>query len=399
MLEFIQHLFSQEFMPHGHCLFWRPEIIRLYVIGDGLTAIAYYSIPVAPNGQFLRMNNLFHDIFGYSEDEMLKLTFQDITHSDELEIDTNLSNQLLAGKIKAYSMEKRYLRKEGAIIWVNLTISLVHKPDGKPKYFICVAEDITKQKQMQEKLVISYKMASLGRLTAGIFHEVLNPLHIISSHVQLLLMEAEKGSKTEEDLKSIQEEIGRIVTISDGLSRLSRKEKLPAEDVEINDLLEKVIIVVEPDMKLSSIRFIRKFEDGLPEIMANSDGLRQVFLNLITNARDAMPDGGTLTVKTRRVLSSEIGVKSEIEKDSLPVRQAGELEGDFIGITFEDTGFGISKDDIDKIFEPFFTTKQVGKGTGLGLSISYGVIKNHGGTISVESEEGKGTIFIIDLPC
>ena len=250
--------------------------------------------------------------------------------------------------------------------------------EGKFIGVVQIIRDITEQKRAQEELMESYKMSSVGRLTAGVVHEILNPLNIIASHVQLLLMEAEKGSKTEEDLKSIQDEIGRIVTITDGLLRFSRKEKLPAEDVEINDLLEKVIIVVEPDMKLSNIRFIRKFEDGLPEIMANSDGLRQVFLNVITNARDAMPEGGALTISTQSV--KVIG-KS------------------FVRIKFTDTGCGISSEDIDKLFDPFFTTKEVGKGTGLGLSISYGIIKDQGGTINVESEEGKGTTFIIDLPC
>ena len=109
-------------------------------------------VHVAPNGQFLRMNKLFCDIFGHSEDKMLKLTFQDITHSDELEIDTNLANQLLDGKIKTYTIEKRYLKEDGTVIWVNLTISIVHKPEGGPKYFICIAENITERKQMEQTL-------------------------------------------------------------------------------------------------------------------------------------------------------------------------------------------------------------------------------------------------------
>ena len=238
----------------------------------------------------------------------------------------------------------------------------------------------------------SHKMASLGQLTAGVVHEVLNPLNIISAHVQLLLAEAEKGSKTEEDLRSIREEIDRIVEITDGLLRFSRKEKSISGEVEINSLLEKIISIVEPEMKLSNIKFIRRFEEGLPKIAANSDELRQVFLNMITNAKGAMAEGGTLTVKTRRVRD-----RSKKEKAS-PPRRAGELKGDFVKISFEDTGCGISKEKLNSVFDPFFTTKMEGKGTGLGLSISYGIIENHGGTISVESEVGKGTTFIINLP-
>ncbi len=280
-----------------------------------------------------------------------------------------------------------------------------------------VMRDITEEKLAQEELVLSHKMASIGQLTAGVVHEVLNPLNIISSHIQLMLTEAEKGSETEEDLKSIREEIARIVNITDGLLRFSRKEEAEAGEVDTNSLLEKIISIVAPDMKLINIKFIREFEEGLPEISANSEELRQVFLNLITNARDAMPEGGTLTVRTRKVRSKKLGVHppvpiragSEEEKDSelrtqhsLPdpsKRQAGKLKGDSVRISFEDTGSGIPKEKLDSVFVPFFTTKKVGKGTGLGMSISYGIVKNHGGTLSVESEKGKGTKFTIDLPC
>ncbi len=160
-------------------------------------------------------------------------------------------------------------------------------------------------------------------------------------------------------------------------------------------------------MRLDNIKFIRKFDYTVPTITANSDGLRQVFLNLITNARDAMPEGGTITVKTRSVLSPELGVRPPVsslagsaeEKISKQKTQHSALKGDFVEISFEDTGCGIDKDKIEKIFDPFFTTKAEGKGTGLGLSTSYGIIDNHGGVMSVESEVGKGTTFIIDLPC
>ena len=250
--------------------------------------------------------------------------------------------------------------------------------EGKFIGVVQIIRDITEQKRAQEELMESYKMSSVGRLTAGVVHEILNPLNIIASHVQLLLMEVEKGSRAEEDLKSIQEEIGRIVTISDGLLIFSRKKEIVAREVDTNNSLEGTISIVEPDMKLNNIRFIRKFDDSLPIIKADNDGLRQVFLNVITNARDAMPEGGALTISTQSV--KVIG-KS------------------FVRIKFTDTGCGISSEDIDKLFDPFFTTKEVGKGTGLGLSISYGIIKDQGGTINVESEEGKGTTFIIDLPC
>ncbi len=290
-------------------------------------------------------------------------------------------------------------KKSGELYWENASISAIRDKEGHIAHFLGVKEDITEKKisdqalqESKAKLAVSYKMASLGRLTAGIFHEILNPVNIISSHIQLLLMEAEKGSKTEDDLKSIQEEIQRIVKITDGLLRFSRIGTSEAEEVDLNDLLERTIAILEPDMKLESIRFVRSFADNLPYVIGSSDELRQVFLNLITNAGDSMmPDGGTITVKTCLVESEEMKIAG------LGTKHPG-LKKDFVMVTFEDTGCGLDNHQLDRIFEPFFTTKKEGQGTGLGLSLSYNIIENHSGDLHVESEKGKGTKFIISLP-
>ena len=250
--------------------------------------------------------------------------------------------------------------------------------------WVGVITDITDRKlaeqaliDSEKKLVTSYKMASLGRLTAGVFHELLNPVNIISSHIQLLLMDAEKGSTTEEDLNSVQEEIKRIVKISDSLLRFSRKGDVGTDNVDLNDLIERTISIVEPDMKLENVKFNRKLDDKVSSVIANSDQLRQVFLNLFTNARDAMPEGGIITITTENVTEGEVP---------------------FVRLKIADTGCGIEKNKMHMVFDPFFTTKREGKGTGLGLSTSYGIIEDHGGSMSAESEVGKGTTFIIDLP-
>jgi nitrogen-specific signal transduction histidine kinase len=237
--------------------------------------------------------------------------------------------------------------------------------------------DTTERRKVEEQLKVAHKMASLGQLTAGVFHEILNPINIISSHVQLLLMDTEKGSQTEEDLKSVQEEIGRVVKITDSLLIYSMTKKREVGQIDINSLLDKTILIVEPELKCDNINFVRKFEAKLPEIMACSDELRQVILNLTTNAIGAMPDSGTITIITQSV----------------------EMEGNpLIRIRYSDTGCGIDKKDIDKVFDPFYTTKKEGDGVGLGLSMLYSIIQNHHGTISVESEAGEGTTFTIHLP-
>lgn len=227
------------------------------------------------------------------------------------------------------------------------------------------------------KIETDKRMSALGELTEGVCHEILNPTNIISEHIQLLLMEAGKGSKEEEDLKSVREEIERIVSITDGLLRFSRQKEYETREVDINSLIEEAISIVEPCMEPDKIKVVRGLEFSLPTIKANSDRLRQVFLNMITNAGDAMPDGGTITVSTKN-----------IEKGNAP----------FVRIEIKDTGYGIEKDKLNVIFDPFYSTKDVDKGKGLGLSTSYGIIRNHRGVISVESEVGKGSTFIIDLP-
>jgi len=228
-------------------------------------------------------------------------------------------------------------------------------------------------RQVEEQLKVSHKMSSIGRLTGSVFHEILNPVNIISAHTQLLLMEAEEGSGTESDLKSIREEIERIVSITERLQEFSRNNKGEAEEVDINSLLENILSLIEPELNVKSIKHIIEIDSSQPVVMAHSDELRQVFLGSITNAIDAMPDGGTLTIKTL-------------------------LDGDSAKISFEDTGCGIAEKNIDKVFEPFYSTKKEIKGVGLGLSTSYAIIEDCGGRISVESEEGKGTTFTFYLP-
>jgi signal transduction histidine kinase len=190
-------------------------------------------------------------------------------------------------------------------------------------------------------------------------------------------MEAEHGSQTEEDLKSVQEEIVRVTKITDSLLRFSRKEGSDSTQVEINDLLERSISIVEPDMKLNNINFIREFDKRLLMITANSNELRQVIMNLLNNAGDAMPEGGTITIRSENIKADG---------------------GTFVRIVVKDTGQGIENEKLQKVFEPFFTTKKEGKGVGLGLSTSFTIIENHGGNISAKSTLGKGTEFIIDLP-
>lgn len=336
-------------------------------------------IAIDKQGIIRLFNPAAERLFGYTVAEVtgqnIKMLMPEPYQSEH---DGYLKRYISTGKghiIGIGPREVEGLCRDGATFSMELAVTEMNL--GEKRMFIGIVRDITRRKAMEKNIRESYKMASLGTLTAGVCHEVLNPLNIISSYAQLLLTDTKEGSETEQDLKKILEEVGRIVKITDNLLRFSRREKLETGEVEINSLLEKTISIIEPEIKLENIKLLTRFENGLPEIMANSDELRQVFLNLIMNARDAMPEGGKLTISTRR-----------IEKQGNP----------FVSIKFKDTGEGISVKNLNSVFDPFFTTKKEGKGTGLGLSISHGIIENHGGEISVNSKEGKGTTFTIDLP-
>lgn len=229
-------------------------------------------------------------------------------------------------------------------------------------------------KNAQAQLVRAEKLASIGHLAAGVAHEVLNPLNIISGHTQLLLMHRGLDPKISEALKTVMKQVKRSANIIDNLLRFSRVRESQTRTVNLNKLIEEALALIEYDMSRDNIQIVRHLNPHVPPIMADGEQLQQTFLNLITNARDAMAEGGTLTIST-----------------SL-------REGNALQISFQDTGCGIPEKDLGKVFDPFFTTKPEGKGTGLGLSVCHAIIENHGGTISVESQQGKGATFVITLP-
>ncbi len=252
--------------------------------------------------------------------------------------------------------------------------------------------------EAQDLVLRSEKLASIGRLAAGVCHEILNPLNIISGHVQALMLERGEDSGLNEDMNSIMEEIGRIEKIVGGLLKFSRKEDMELKFSNVNEDLESVLAIMENDILLDNINISRAFDPKIPKIKIDANRMRQVFLNLINNARHAMEEkAGTLTVSTEIIdkdFSSHSNEVSDFEY--LDTDENGHIG--VIRIKISDTGTGIKPEDMVKLFDPFFTTKPEDKGTGLGLSVCYTIIEKHQGTIRVESEYGRGATFIIDLP-
>ncbi len=255
-----------------------------------------------------------------------------------------------------------------------------------------------KLQSAQDQILRSEKLASIGRLAAGVCHELLNPLNIISGHVQALMLERQQDDSLNLDLESIMEEIGRIEKIVGGLLKFSRKDDMELNFIDINEELESVLSIMEKDMQMDNVQVIRNFCLDLPAIKLDANRMRQVFLNLVNNARHAMERGGNLTVTTETYAKEMKQNRRKTDLATNPDEIPVVLEN-FIRVIFADTGTGIKEEDMVKLFDPFFTTKPEDKGTGLGLSVCYTIIEKHAGTIEVESKYGEGAVFIVNLPC
>lgn len=244
----------------------------------------------------------------------------------------------------------------------------------------------------QNQILRSEKLAGIGRMVAGVCHEILNPLNIISGHSQSLLIERNADGQLCEDLNSIMEEIQRITKIISSLLKFSRKGNMELVKSDIKQELESVLSLVAKEMQMGGIEISLIFDSNINPVYIDSDGIRQVFLNIINNAKFAMQGGGVLTISTEIIVP---GANWSVYRENGPPAANPEK---IMRLKFSDTGTGIRTEDMEKIFEPFFTTKPEEKGTGLGLSVSFSIIEKHGGRLEVESEFGVGTTVIIDLP-
>lgn len=247
-------------------------------------------------------------------------------------------------------------------------------------------ESLKKEHESLQKaqfaIIQAEKLASMGRLTSGACHEILNPLNIISSHVQVMQMDDDLKPDISNYLNIMHLQSNRIAAIVQGLLQFSHSGVKDLVKVKINDVVESALAQAKYELKLDKIQIVKQLDSNLPVITGDVANLSKVFIILVSNAMDAMPEGGTLTILTKMVS----------EKDMLPG------ESTRIQVMFEDTGCGISPENMGKIFDPFFTTKEAGAGTGLGLALSYGIIRDHGGIINAESKTGKGSKFSIYFP-
>lgn len=469
---------------------------------------------VAPDGSWLRVNQKLCDIVGYTREELATKTFQDITHPADLDADLAFVRQVLAGERSTYSMEKRYIRKSGETVWINLTVSLVRKPGGEPDYFISVVEDIGERKRyeqlleeaealahvgsaeadfgtgrvrlsvemrrilgvaldeadrgieelltqvhpedlgplrellataaagmavpalefrvqrpdgsvrrlhgrgvvrsgggalprlwgsmqdvseqhqaeqerakLQAQLARAQRMDAIGQLAGGVAHDFNNLVSVIMTYAGLALEELREHDPLRADIEEMYQAGARAAQLTKQLLAFSRQQVL---EPKVLDLNRKVLGLEGMLRRLIGEDFELVLELGsdLGRVRADRGQVEQVIVNLVLNARDAMPSGGRITIATANV---------ELDRERA-TKDAEVVPGPFVRLSVTDRGQGIDPAILPYLFEPFFTTKPAGKGTGLGLSTVYGIVRQSGGHVWVDSALGSGACFEICLP-
>jgi PAS domain S-box-containing protein len=304
--------------------------------------------------------------------------------------------------------------RDRQLVTMNIKGSPLRTPTGEVIGAVLTLEDVTERIELERIARQSEKMAAVGTLAAGIAHEINNPIGIISSRVELMLMEArERGLSAEvmKDLQVLEKHAGRVARITQGLLSFSRQAPWKMTTVDVNQVVEEALLLVEKQLVKEGIVLKIDLAPNLPKIQGSANHLEQVVVNLLTNAREAMPSGGTLRVSTTVHRSPTTVDTKGKDRDGHRSSDFGELPSGLslrvedsrvvidqpvVEIQVGDTGPGIPPLTLPRIFDPFFTTKK--QGTGLGLSISYGIVQEHGGTITVESRPGEGSTFVVQLP-
>jgi PAS domain S-box-containing protein len=325
---------------------------------------------------------------GYSEAELVQKTFAEITHPDDVRADVELAGRLFRREIPFYRVRKRYVKKNGEIIWINLTATLILDSDGEPLHGLGMIEDVTELKRTQEEALARQKLESVGTLASGIAHDFNNILGGVEAQAELALAELDAGSSCREELKAICEMAKRGSEIVRELMIYAGKESEIVEWVDLSKIVEEMLALLKVSVSKHAVMNADLSQD-LPATRASAAQLRQIVMNLITNASDAIGDrDGVIRVVTRRL--TLVGADSTTVSESLS-------EGDYLVLEVSDTGCGMSRETQDRVFDPFFTTKAVGR--GLGLAVVSGIVRGLGGAIRLTSEPGNGTSFQILLPC
>ena len=310
---------------------------------------------------------------------------QNLHPADRDPVEAGRSRLLSEGRA---ALEYRFRRKDGQYRWLRDEQRVVWGAEGAATEIVGTAVDITEFRELQELLRQSQKLEAIGRLAGGVAHDFNNLLAVIRGNVELVLMDASQlSSETEECLKAAEAAVERAASLTQQLLAFGRRRVMQAQTLDLNDVIANLVKMLARIIG-GPIEMSCRYSAEPSLVRADAGMMEQVIINLVVNARDAMPEGGQLVITTERV---------QIDREHAETRPESRV-GEFTALTVSDTGVGISPEHLPRIFEPFFSTKDVGKGTGLGLATVYGIVKQHQGWIEVSSRPGAGSAFRIFLP-
>jgi PAS domain S-box-containing protein len=349
---------------------------------EGPNGIAHMDL----SGNYVKVNRRFCELLQYSREELLKMSFRQITHPEDLVSDLETMKLALSRQISRHKAEKRYIRKDGKVIWCLRTASAHYDEQGNLKHCLVAIEDITEKKLFEKEFYRAQRMEGIGTLAAGIAHDLNNILAPIMMSAELIgcgMSPEDQKQSLKTILDSAQrgaEIIKQVLTFGRGV----KGEKIPIQPRFLVKEMAKIARETFP----RSIRVESSAPDTMPTIIGDPTQMHQVLLNLAINARDAMPQGGVLSLNLEEfVMDADF---ASLYPEANP--------GLYVHFSVVDTGTGITQENLEQIFLPFFTTKEPGKGTGLGLSTVLGIVKSHGGLVRVESTVGKGSAFHVYIP-
>ena len=341
---------------------------------------------VSVEGRFLWANQKLCEMAGYARDRILQLGISDLTAPEDLPEQQKAMATLLSGEKSEHALEKRFRRSDGDFLWASIVTKLLRDADGAPKYFISVIVDISDRKILEEQLIRAQRMESIGTLAGGIAHDLNNILAPILMGVEMLAPLA-----TDDYARYLIDTIASSAARGRDMVRQVLSFARGVEGARVAVHLKHILREIESIVSTTfpkNIALQTAVAKDLSLVSGDPTQLTQIVLNLCVNARDAMPNGGAISVSVRNV---------QIDEQFAAMHRAAGA-GSYVLLEVADTGTGISPAIVNRIFEPFFTTKDVGKGTGLGLSTVLGIARSHGGFVDVRSELGNGSTFAVYLP-
>ncbi len=340
---------------------------------------------VSEDRRYLAVNAALCRMLGYAQEELIGKTFVEVSHPDDVPPSLEVERRGREPSAEPITFEKRYVRKTGETIWARLSVRGIFDAEGRFQHWLTMTEDITQRKMLEEQLRQSYKLEALGRFAGGVAHDFNNLLGAIKGYADLVVRGREGDEALLRDVGEIRNVIAHASDLTRQLLTIGRPQPLQARPIDLGAVLAGIAGMIRR-LVGEAIQVEVASDPALRVVTADPGQIEQVVMNLAANARDAMPAGGMLRITTRNV-----DIAAEYAS-----RQVGVRAGPHVVLSVADTGTGMDAQALAHLFEPFFTTKA--NGGGLGLSIVYGIARQAGGHVTVESVPGKGTSVQVCFP-